>query len=174
MSVRGRYLPPVAKFWASGVCRIRKLCKRNSVSILEKTGAQNWFSRNGKVLEAPTDGRCPTQLLESAMNGRRRGNRCSNRSSSYLNLGNLVTVFILLALLRIFASLASRVDISLFRKSNLCEEGFSNSNCLVIAVEFLIDLISLISSIARLRLIRRLAVDVGSIWGEVSMSSPDS
>ena len=91
-----------------------------------------------------------------------------------LNLGNLITVFILLALLRIFASLASRVDISLFRKSNLCEEGFSNSNCLVIAVEFLIDLISLISSIARLRLINRLGVDVGSIWGEVSISSPVS
>jgi hypothetical protein len=88
---------------------------------------------------------------------------------SDLNLGKLITVFILLALLRIFASLDSRIDISLFWKSNLCEEGFSNSNCLIITVKFLIDLISLISSIARLRLIKRLGVDVASIWGEVSI-----
>jgi hypothetical protein len=88
---------------------------------------------------------------------------------SDLNLGKLITVFILLALLRIFASLDSRINVSLFWKNNLCEEGFSNSNCLVIAVEFLIDLISLISSIARLRLIKRLGVDVASIWGEVSI-----
>ena len=93
--------------------------------------------------------------------------------SNYLNLGNLITVFILLALLRIFASLDSRIDISLFWKSNLCEEGFSNSNCSIITVKFLIDLISLISSIARLRLIKRLAVDVGSIWGEGSIT-PDT
>ena len=90
-----------------------------------------------------------------------------------LNLGNLITVFILLALLRIFASLDSRIDISLFWKSNLCEEGFSNSNCLIITVKFLIDLISLISSIAKLRLVKRLAVDVGSIWGERSIT-PDT
>ena len=92
---------------------------------------------------------------------------------SYLNLGNLITVFILLALLRIFASLDSRIDISLFWKSNLCEEGFSNSNCLIITVKFLIDLISLISSIAKLRLVKRPAVDVGSIWGERSIT-PDT
>jgi hypothetical protein len=91
-----------------------------------------------------------------------------------LNLGKLITVFILLALLRVFASLDSRIDISLFWKSNLCEEGFSNSNCLFITVNFLIDLISLISSIAKLRLIKRLAVDVDSIWGEGSISSPVS
>ncbi|MDB4584626.1 hypothetical protein N9164_15860, partial [Draconibacterium sp.] len=82
---------------------------------------------------------------------------------SYLNFGNLVTVFILLALLRVFTSLVSRFDISLFKKSNLCEEGFSVPNCLIIAVEFLIDLISLISSIARLRQVKRRGVDVGSI-----------
>jgi hypothetical protein len=91
-----------------------------------------------------------------------------------LNLGKLITVFILLALLRVFASLDSRIDISLFWKSNLCEEGFSNSNCLFITVNFLIDLISLISSIAKLRLIKRLAVYVDSIWGEGSISSPVS
>jgi len=82
---------------------------------------------------------------------------------SYLNFGNLVTVFILLALLRVFASLVSKFKISLFKKSNLCEEGFSVSNCLIIADEFLIDLISLISSIASLRQIKRRAVDAGSI-----------
>jgi len=71
-----------------------------------------------------------------------------------LNFGNLVTVFILLALLRVFASLFSKFDISLFKKSNLFEEGFSVSNCSIIAVEFLIDLISLVSSIARLRQIK--------------------
>jgi hypothetical protein len=92
---------------------------------------------------------------------------------NYLKLGNLITVFILLALLRIFASLDSRIDISLFWEGNLCEEGFSNSNCLIITVKFLIDLISLISSIARLRLAKRLAVDVGSIWGERSIT-PDT
>ena len=90
---------------------------------------------------------------------------------NYSNLGNLIAVFILLALLRVFASLASRFDIFLFWKSNLCEEGFSNSNCLIMTVKFVIDLISLISSIARLRLVKRLAVDVGSIWGEGSISS---
>ncbi len=83
--------------------------------------------------------------------------------SSYLNFGNLVTVFMLLALLRTFASLVSKFDISLFKKSNLCEEGFSVSNCLIIAVEFLIDLISLVSSIARLKQIKSRGVDAGSI-----------
>jgi hypothetical protein len=92
---------------------------------------------------------------------------------SDLNLGNLITVFILLALLRIFASLDSRFDISLFWKSNLCEEGFSNSNCLIITVKFLIDLINLISSIAKLRLVKMPADDVGSIWGERSIT-PDT
>jgi hypothetical protein len=90
-----------------------------------------------------------------------------------LNLGNLITAFIPLALLRVFASLDSRIDISLFWEGNLCEEGFSNSNCLIITDKFLIDLISLISSIARLRLVKRLAVDVGSIWGEGSIT-PDT
>jgi len=80
-----------------------------------------------------------------------------------LNFGNFVTVFVLLALLRVFASLVSKFDISLFKKSNLCEEGFSVSNCLIIAVEFLIDLIILVSSIARLRQTKRRAVDAGSI-----------
>ena len=75
----------------------------------------------------------------------------------------MVTVFILLALLRVFASLVSKFNISLFKKSNLCEEGFSVSSCLIIADEFLIDLICLISSIARLRHIKRRAVDAESI-----------
>ena len=93
----------------------------------------------------------------------RPGTAAQIKDLGYLNFGNLVTVFILLALLRVFASLVSKFDISLFKKSNLCEEGFSVSNCFIIAVEFRIDLISLVSSIARLRQTKRRAVDAGSI-----------
>ena len=98
--------------------------------------------------------------------------RCSNERPGYLSFGNLVTVRILLALLRIFASLASRFDVSFLRKSSLCEEGLLASSCLIIAFEFLIDLTSLVSSIARPRQVKRPAVDVGSIWCEVSIIPP--
>jgi hypothetical protein len=49
--------------------------------------------------------------------------------------------------LRIFASLVSRFDISRLRKSSLCEPGLLASSCLIVALERLIDLTSLVSSI---------------------------
>lgn len=92
------------------------------------------------------------------------------KCGSYLSFGNLVTVLIRLAFLRIFASLVSRFDISRLRKSSLCEPGLLASSCLIVALERLIDLTSLVSSIASPRQIKRPAVDVGSIWWEVSIA----
>ena len=99
-----------------------------------------------------------------------RGGDAQTKTGRYLSFGNLVTVLIRLAFLRIFASLVSRFDTSLLRKSSLCEPGLLASSCLIIALELLIDLTSLVSSIARPRQIKRPAVDVGSIWWEVSMA----
>ena len=92
------------------------------------------------------------------------------KNGSHLSFGNLVTVLIRLAFLRIFASLVSRFDTSLLRKSSRCESGLLASSRLIMALELLIDLTSLVSSIARPRHIKRPAVDVGSIWWEVSIA----
>lgn len=69
----------------------------------------------------------------------------------------------LVAFLRILASLVSRLAISFFRKSNLCEEGSSDSSCLIIALELLMVLSSLVLSILKPRHARSRDFEVGSI-----------
>jgi hypothetical protein len=80
MSVLGRFLPPVEKFWASDMCRLHKLRQQFSVTILEKTDSQTLFLSGGYV---PT---ADTRSMEV------RGNFRSQAAARHLNFTDTILI----------------------------------------------------------------------------------